>query len=320
MERGKTKLTLDKTTFNMRGVITVLSVLILSNVWARPGDGPDTQKQYTDANGLKQGYWIIKGADKKLPGYSLDAKVEEGNYKDNLKQGIWIQYFPGGALKNKVTFKDNRPEGYTISFFENGKTQEEGIWKNNRWVGDYKLCYENGTVQHQFHFNDNGKRDGNQKYFYPNGQLMIDGSWTGGKQSGQTTEYYDDGKIKAKENFNNGQLDQATTQTFQPANATEAKAPDVTATAAAKDAPKTTVTAVKADEKPNLPEKTFDGEGYWKLYNKNKQIAKDGNFHSGQLMDGKEYIYNKDGILQRIAMYKFGTYQGDAPITDEDRK
>lgn len=302
----------------MRGVITILAVLILSGGWAKAAGGQDTEKAMTDANGLKQGYWIIKNDVKKLPGYTPDAKVEEGHYKDNLKQGLWIQYYPGGAIKNKVTFKDNRPEGYTISFYENGKTQEEGIWKNNRWVGDYKLCYESGAVQHQFHFNDNGKRDGNQKYFYPNGQLMIDGSWTGGKQSGQTIEYYDDGTVKAKQNFNNGELDQSTSQVFPPKGPD--KATDVTATVAAKDAPKVPVTVVKADEKPNLPEKQFDGEGYWKLYNRNKLIAKDGIFHLGHLMDGKEYIYNNDGILQRIALYKQGTYQGDVPISEEDRK
>jgi antitoxin component YwqK of YwqJK toxin-antitoxin module len=305
----------------MRGTITLLTILVLSTGAVKAFDGQDTQRQFTDANGLKQGYWIFTGATKKMPGYSETAKVEEGNFKDNLKQGLWIQYFPAGTIKNKVTFKDNRPEGYTISFFENGKTQEEGIWKNNRWVGDYKLCYENGVVQHQFHFTDNGKRDGNQKYFYPNGQVMIDGSWTGGKQAGATTEYYDDGTVKAKENFNNGTLDQASSQVFPAkADAAPQKTPDITATAAAKDAPKAAVTVAKIDEKPNLPEKTFDGEGYWKLYNRNKQIAKDGVFHGGHLTDGKEYIYNASGILQRIVVYKGGTYQGDAPITDEDKK
>jgi antitoxin component YwqK of YwqJK toxin-antitoxin module len=56
------------------------------------------------------------------------------------------------------------------------------------------------------------------------------------------------------------------------------------------------------------------------LYNKNKQIAKDGNFHNGHLSDGKDFIYNQDGILIRIACYKGGVYQGDAPITEEDKK
>lgn len=300
----------------MRALITVFSALILNASLTTISGGQDTPG-YVDSNGLKQGHWIIKNDVKHLPSYHPNDKVEEGDYKNNLKQGIWIQYYPGGAIKNKITFKDNRPDGYTISYFENGKVCEEGIWKNNRWTGDYKLYYENGTIQHQFHYNDNGKRDGDQKYFYPNGQLMIDGAWTGGKQAGVTTEYYDDGSVKAKEVFNNGSLDPSQSQTFQPKSN---KTTDNTTVVAAANAPKTTTTVVKTDEKPNTPEKTFNGEGYWKLYNKDKQIAKDGYFHGYHLTDGKDYIYDQDGILQRIAVYKAGVYQGDAPMTDEDKK
>lgn len=300
----------------MRALITVFSALILNATLTSMSGGQDTPN-YTDANGLKQGHWIILNSTKHLPGYTDKDKIEEGDYKNNLKQGIWIQYYPSGAIKNKITFNNNRPDGYTISYFENGKTAEEGIWKNNRWTGDYKLYYENGIVQHQFHYNDNGKRDGDQKYFYPNGQVMIDGDWAAGKQTGVTTEYYDDGTVKAKEQFNNGSLDPSQSQTFPPKSN---KIPDNATVVAAANAPKNTTTIVKTDEKPNVPEKPFNGEGYWKLYNQNKQIAKDGTFHHGQLIDGKDFIYNKDGILKRIAVYKSGVYQGDAPITEEDKK
>ena len=302
----------------MRGLLTILLALILSVGWSKTSGGQDTQtKGFTDANGLKQGYFMFLNSARHLPGYQDNDKVEEGNYKDNLKQGLWVQYFPGGAIKNKITFKDNRPEGYTVSYFASGKVCEEGIWKNNRWVGDYKLCYENGVVQHQFHYTDNGKRDGAQQYFYPNGQKMIDCNFTAGKQTGASTEYYDDGSVKAKENFNNGELDQASSQTFPPkANST----PDNAAVVAAKDAPKPQVTQVKVDETPNIPKTPFNGQGYWKLYNRNKQIVKDGNFVNGHLADGKEYLYNNDGILVRIAVYKSSVYQGDAPITEDDKK
>ena len=49
-------------------------------------------------------------------------------------------------------------------------------------------------------------------------------------------------------------------------------------------------------------------------YNKNKQITKDGVFVNNRLMDGKAYIYDENGIIQRIAKYKNGVYIGDTPI------
>ena len=293
----------------------------ISSATSLLGGGGQDQPNTVDANGLRQKHWVILNSEKHLTGYQENDVVEEGDYKDNMKEGVWIQYYPGKVLKSKITWKDNRPEGYAITYFENGKVNEEGTWINNRWTGAYKLYYENGNVQHQFTYNDNGKRDGNQKYFYPNGQLMIDGSWNGGKQTGTTTEYYDDGSVKAKEVFNDGNLDPSQTQTFEQKNVTaKATVDNNTVKEAAETAPNKAATVVKTEEKPNIPEKMFNGEGYWKLYNNNKQLAKDGYFHLGRLVDGKTFFYSPDGILQRIAVYKDAIYQGDAPITDEDKK
>lgn len=50
------------------------------------------------------------------------------------------------------------------------------------------------------------------------------------------------------------------------------------------------------------------------LYNKNKQISKDGDFKDNRLMEGKSYIYNENGILTRVAVYKNGIYVGDGSI------
>ena len=73
---------------------------------------------------------------------------------------------------------------------------------------------------------------------------------------------------------------------------------------------------LKPDEKPNGA--TTKGpmvlNGPNITYNKNKQITKDGVFKDNRLMDGKNYIYDENGILQRISVYKNGIYVGDAPI------
>jgi antitoxin component YwqK of YwqJK toxin-antitoxin module len=303
----------------MRLIFTIVALFSLNIAFAR---GTQNNGGTTDANGLRQNHWVIYNSMRHLPGYTDDSKVEEGDYKDNMKQGIWISYYPSGAVKSKITFKDNRPEGPAVTYFENGKVNEEGNWSNNRWVGPYKLYYENGTIQHDFSYNDNGKRAGEQKYFYPNGQLMIDGNWTEGKQAGATTEYYDDGTVKAKEVFNDGNLDPSQSQTFD--QKTPQKPVDIIpAQVVQSEAPKTTTTVVTTTEQPNAgatAAKVFNGEGYWKLYNQNKQISKDGLFHGGKLMDGTVYIYSPDGLIQKKAVYKGGIYQGDAPITDEDKK
>ncbi|MGP8216992.1 MAG: hypothetical protein ACLQQ4_15600 [Bacteroidia bacterium] len=304
----------------MKLIYTLIAVFLVNLSFAKAGS--QNNGGTVDANGLRQNHWVIYNDTRHLPGYAESAKVEEGDYKDNMKQGIWITYYPSGAVKSKITFKDNRPEGYAITYFENGNVQEEGTWTNNRWVGPYKLLYENGVVQHEFNYNDNGKRDGRNIYRYPNGKVMIDENCTNGKQTGTTTEYYDDGTVKAIEQFNDGQLDTTKTQKFE--QKTPQKPVDVIpAQVVQSEAPKASTTVVTTAEQPNpgaTAVKIFNGEGYWKLYNTNKQISKDGLFHNGKLIDGTIFIYNSDGILQKKAVYQNGVYQGDSPITDEDKK
>ncbi len=262
-----------------------------------------------DLTGKKQGKWVITNAVLHKPCYTDDQKVEEGKYLDSKKTGFWKEYFCNNALKSKIAYENNRPSGYAIMYHDNGKIKEEGLWKNNRWVGDYKLYFSNGQVQQAFTFNASGKREGEQQYFYENGQLMIEGMWAEGKESGTLKEYYENGDLRSQKDFNGGNLDVASVKNYEP------KKPLVETPAEILiEAPAPPVMA-KKDEKDNLG-KVFSGEGYWKLYNINKQISKDGEFHKNRLMDGKAYFYSADGILTRIAVYKEGKYIGDSVIED----
>lgn len=262
---------------------------------------------FTDAFGKKQGKWIILNKDLHKPGYADDQKVEEGKYIDSKKTGIWKEYYPNTNIKSIITYENNRPSGYAKMYHDNGKIKEEGLWKNNRWVGDYKLYYENGQVQQAFQFNSNGKREGTQTYYYDNGQVMIAGNWNEGKETGVLKEYYENGDLKSEKNFNNGTMDETSVKNYEPKKPITVKAHE--------EKQESPPVIVQKTEKDNLG-KTFNGEGYWKLYNSNKQISKDGNFVKSRLMDGKVYHYSPDGILTRIAVYKDGRYVGDSIIEE----
>lgn len=259
-----------------------------------------------DALGKKQGKWILRGKHKPGSCFGPEQKAEEGKYADNRKIGKWFEYYCNGNMKNQLTFQNGRPDGYAIMYHENGKISEEGNWKNNRWTGPYKLYYENGQPQHEFNFNASGKREGPVKYFYENGQLAIEGNFVNGKEAGVIKEYHENGDLKAEKTFNDGNVDVASIKEYEP------KKPIVKTTEKL-EGPKV---VLKPDEKPNGA--TSKGpmvlNGPNITYNKNKQITKDGIFKDNRLMDGKNYIYDENGILQRISVYKNGVYVGDAPI------
>ena len=265
-----------------------------------------------DANGLKQGYWIVLNTIKKLPNYPAEAKVEEGKFTDSKKIGIWKTFFPGGNLKSEITYTNNRPSGYAKMYYENGKLQEEGLWENNRWVGGYKSYYENGQVFYDFKYTNTGKREGEQKYYYDNGKVMMKGEMHDGKEAGVWEGYYENGDLREKKAFNDGNLDPDNTEIYAPKQPLPPK----------KDEPVSKEPAKIVDskvEKTNEAQKPFDGNGHAKLFLPGARISKDGDFKNYRLINGKDYVYNTDGILERIAVYKDGKYVGDAPIEDKDK-
>lgn len=266
---------------------------------------------FTDENGLKQGYWVLTNDIKKLPNYKDNAKVEEGSFVDNRKSGIWITYYPNGNKKSEITFINNSPRGHAIMYFEDGKKQEEGMWENNRWTGDYKMYHPNGQLFYEFKYNKTGKREGDQTYYYDNGKVMMKGNMSNGKESGVWEEYYENGDLKAKKAFNGGVLDPANTETYAPKNTIVEKKDEPI-----KDAPPAPKVDPTKDKKNEADKVIFNGTGYAKLFNLNKQISKDGTFKNYKLIDGKDYIYSKDGILIQIAVYKNGLYVGDAPLEE----
>ena len=271
--------------------------------------GKDTINK-TDADGKKQGRWILYGKHKPESCYKADQKAEEGKYQDNRKVGIWTEYYCNGNMKNKLTFVNGRPDGYAWIYHENGKISEEGVWKNSRWVGSYKLYYENGQVQHEFVFNPSGKREGVQKYYHDNGELAIEGAFDNGKESGIIKEYYENGDLRVEKNYADGNVDVASIKEYQPQKPI-AKKSDI----AADNAP---IVKISPDEKPNEASLKNASKGPIvlngpnTLYNKNRQITKDGIFKDNRFIDGKAYFYDGNGLLMRVAVYKNGIYVGDS--------
>jgi antitoxin component YwqK of YwqJK toxin-antitoxin module len=261
---------------------------------------------YIDENNLKQGFWKIFGRMKKLPDYQPDQVVEQGDYENSRKQGIWKMFYPNGKTKSEIAYVNSRPNGYYKTYYENGELEEEGEWKNNRNVGKFVRKHPNGEVAQEFEFNESGKRDGEQKYYYEDGSIMIVAQIKEGKEE-KVTEYYPDGSLKAEKVFVDGNLDVANTKVYEPK--TPIKPVETTE--------KEPVKVVKVNKEEVVNKGTFDGNGQHKLYNKDKQISKDGVFKNYRLIDGKNYKYDENGILISIELIKNGRYIGEAPLPKE---
>jgi len=245
----------------------------------------------TDALNKKQGNWIHFFSDN-------SSKIEKiGVYENNRKTGIWKTYYSSGSLKSEITYVNNQPDGYAKIFYENGKISEEGTWKGTKWVGNYNFYHENGQKAYEWSFNENGKRSGVQKYFYENGKLLIKGEWNDGKENGVITEYYENGSIKAEKQFASGQMNAGSSKFYAEKKVTIEDIPDDT---------NATVTKTQVETNNENTSQTFDGNGFHKLFNAFKKVDREGEFRNGQLLNGKRYYYNSEGVLIKTTIYKGG--------------
>lgn len=264
-----------------------------------------------DENGMRQGYWIIKGYMVNDDAFGPNATVEEGSYFNNRKEGVWKKYYPSGILRSEITYKSNRPNGAYTIYYSNGQVEEKSQWVRNKNVGAFVRFYPNGEPQQSFFFADNGKRNGVQKYYYENGQLALEVNIRNGKEEGEMRRYYENGKLKETKVLNGGELNPESIRTYR-GNAPKKEQVSNTAADVNKERPSAERSAAKPNEAI-----TFEPDGHNILYNAAQQITQVGDFRNGRLWNGKWYRYNKDGILVRIEIYKDGKYIGTGVIEEE---
>ncbi len=85
-----------------------------------------TEGEFID--GLKEGEWFYEVGDHK----------EIGNYKDDLKTGVWKYYYViNGKLNFEGNFREGEPDGKHKFYYENGKLMREEIYnvgiKSDSW-------------------------------------------------------------------------------------------------------------------------------------------------------------------------------------------
>lgn len=258
--------------------------------------------------GRKQGLWIVKADPLKDLEFKEGAIVEEGEYSSSRKVGLWKTYYPNGKLKSEITYERGRPKGPYVLYYENGNIEEQGDWERTKNTGDFKRYHTNGNLSQDFQFTAEGKRSGEQKYYYENGNIRLEGTWENGMETGEMREYYENGDLMAVKVFNNGVLDKESVKVYAP------KSPQQDPLEREIENGKDMKVTASKEEKPNIG--GFDGNGYKKLYNRNKQIAKDGTFENYLFIDGKQYIYDENGILQQIMIFKSGRYVGNGVIEE----
>lgn len=227
--------------FGLHTILFLALVLMNSNS-AFVAQNPADTINHKDSLGKKQGYWKIYAHMLNEPVYKPEEVIEEGNYLNDRKTGLWIKYYPGGKIKSKISYQNGKVYGFFEVYYSNGCMEESGELTN----GYMKL----------------------QIRYLPNCGDSIKG------------EVIKKDTLQKFVKYSHSQI--------YPENLT-----------------------TKKDSVFEVPVVNDSTNGYTKIYDKNKNILLDGYFENGKLKEGKHYVYDEYGILDKIMIYKDFKYVGN---------
>jgi len=197
----------------------------------------------TDKFGLKQGHWKYfweNGNLKEEGTYQNDKKKgyfkyydEAGNFKyvekydnDNLitdapetrQMDVKTVYHKNGKPAITATYYKGVPDGIRREFDENGFVikgyvfnkgilRYEGITdEDGKRQGLWKEYYPTGELKSMGHY-INSNQEGNWKFYFENQKIEVEGNYKNGKKEGAWYWYYPNGMTLQEENWTQGKLD-----------------------------------------------------------------------------------------------------------------
>lgn len=116
---------------------------------------------------------------------SLGNVIKELFYVDNVLSGDVQEFYPTGELKKQLTYEDGKEVGVAYEFSKEGEVITEEV-------------YEDGFLKERDEFNrydENGKKTGKWREFYPNGVLKSEVQFKDGEMNGLKKEYNKKGKL-----------------------------------------------------------------------------------------------------------------------------
>jgi antitoxin component YwqK of YwqJK toxin-antitoxin module len=273
---------------------------------AQAGTASSDTLNRLDEQGRKQGWWRITAPVDRKPGYDTGAVVEEGCYRNDRRTGTWKGYWPNGRVKSKITYAGGLPQGAYSLYYENGQIEEQGTWDLDRNTGAFKRWHANGKLAQEFLFDQFGTRNGEQKYYHENGQLAVDVTIKDGREEGSLKRYFSNGELQETAQFTAGDATPGSFRTYQSREPGPNPAPPGEASPG-----KTSNLNTNSAE--------FRANGWNTLYDGQHRLAQQGQYRNGQLLHGKVYKYDRNGILRRIQVYSNGRYIGNAQLTEDDK-
>lgn len=300
--------------------ILLLLLLLLNTAIGSAKTTDDVAINRLDKKGERIGYWVLD-EDNNPVGQTSENKAREGMYKNGRKEGVWILYFEDGTTPRIIgEYSDNRPSGAYFRFKKHGElvqassvpkriSPKQSVQVSNP-VFSCRMLFDNkDIVAGQVFFANHIFKQQKSVQFWmessmnvvPSMAKEVDYTWLNSNYNAILTTYL---KIRTPRNLRADDIEPVSTISITPLNVqvnTESKSKNY-----------------YYPPQVKLPRVgkglTFMPNGFNKLYTESNEIWMDGHFEDSQLKSGKVFIYDKDGILLKVRVYKDGVYESDGVL------
>jgi len=198
-----------------------ITTLIITMLIAVPMFTLAQSVNQADANGMKQGKWT-KTYGNGVPRY-------EGQFKNDKPYGEFKHYYENGTLKAITNYSPDGIVAHTKTFHQNSqpmaigkfiKQKKDSLWNyysevDGKLISDEtyrkgvlnglsRTYYpETGNVAESIEFK-NGKKQGKLRKYFPEGNIMTEGTYVDDQLDGEFTLYFPDGSTQLKGQYKNG--------------------------------------------------------------------------------------------------------------------
>lgn len=153
-----------------------------------------TWRFYDDSGSLKMEIdYRIGKKDGLRKTYREEESIVE-TFKNDVKNGPTIYYYPGGRIKSEVNFVNGLEEGLSKEYAEDGRIITLTTYRSGYITQRERI---NGYIE-------GDKKHGIWKTFYPNGQLQSEGYYKRGVEHGYFKEYDASGNLTITTKYENG--------------------------------------------------------------------------------------------------------------------
>jgi len=199
--------------------------------------------------------------------------------------------------------------GYMKSFkkgYDSTAVIEKGNYKFNRKTGWWIGYYPEGMKKHRIHYK-NGRPHGGYTSYYKSGCIEETGKWPYNSNDTLRT-YFDD----CSSSDDTGQVNRVTVPKGRSYDYYPSPKPRMTYDAAHPNSDTIKYYPSKTAQYKHLKRDSVNG--YWKSFTVNQDVNQDGEFRNGKLYNGRHYIYDEHGLLDRINVYSEGKLVGKGII------